>query len=62
MPKLHQKEIVRLDADEVALLLDQVEDGTNLTKGQKKYHAKPKQEMLRCLPFFWEPESVSPNV
>ena len=36
MPKLHQKEIVRLDADEVALLLDQVEDGTNLTKGQKK--------------------------
>ena len=42
MPKLHQKEIVRLDADEVALLLDQVEDGTNLTKGQKKYHDKTK--------------------
>ena len=28
LPKLHDKEIVRLDADEVAVLLDQVEDGT----------------------------------
>lgn len=42
MPKLHQKEIIRLDADEVAILLDQVEDGTNLTKSQKKYHEKTK--------------------
>ncbi len=38
LPKLHEKEIVRLDADEVAILLDQVEDGTNLTKAQKRYH------------------------
>lgn len=42
MPKLHQKEIVRLDADEVAILLDQVEDGTKLTKSQQKYHDKTK--------------------
>lgn len=42
MPKLHQKEIVRLDADEVAILLDQVEDGTKLTKSQLKYHEKTK--------------------
>ena len=42
MPKLHQKEIVRLDADEVAVLLDQVEDGTKLTKSQQKYHEKTK--------------------
>lgn len=42
MPKLHQKEIVRLDADEVAVLLDQVEDGTSLTKSQQKYHEKTK--------------------
>lgn len=42
MPKLHQKEIVRLDTDEVAILLDQVEGGTNLTKSQKKYHEKTK--------------------
>lgn len=32
MPKLHDKEIVRLDPNEVAILLDQVEDGTKMTK------------------------------
>lgn len=42
MPKLHEKEIVRLDADEVSMLLDQVEDGTKLTKSQLKYHDKTK--------------------
>lgn len=42
MPKLHEKEIIRLDADEVAVLLDQVEDGTKLTKSQLKYHEKTK--------------------
>ncbi|NLL76749.1 MAG: tyrosine-type recombinase/integrase [Clostridiales bacterium] len=42
MPKLHEKEIIRLDADEVSVLLDQVEDGTKLTKGQLKYHEKTK--------------------
>ena len=42
LPKLHEKEIVRLDADEVAILLDQVEDGTKLTKSQQKYHEKTK--------------------
>jgi site-specific recombinase XerD len=34
LPKQHEKEIVRLDADEVAILLDQVEDGSQLTKSQ----------------------------
>ena len=42
MPKLHQKEIVRLDADEVAILLDQAEEGTKLTKSQQRYHEKTK--------------------
>lgn len=40
MPKLHEKEIIRLEPDEVALLLDQVEAGTNLTKKQLDYHSK----------------------
>lgn len=40
MPKLHEKEIVRLEPDEVATLLDQVEAGTNLTKKQLEYHSK----------------------
>ena len=40
LPKMHEKEIVRLDADEVAILLDQVEDGDKLTKNQLRYHNK----------------------
>lgn len=42
MPKLHEKEIVRLDADEVSELLDTVESGDKLTKSQMKYHEKTK--------------------
>lgn len=42
MPKLHEKEIVRLDADEVAILLDNVESGQKLTKQQLHYHEKTK--------------------
>ncbi|MCM1263074.1 MAG: tyrosine-type recombinase/integrase [Butyrivibrio sp.] len=38
LPKLHDKEIIRLDADEVAELLDMVEDGSNLSKSQKRCH------------------------
>lgn len=38
LPKLHEKEIVRLDADEVAILLDQVEDGTGLSPTQQRFH------------------------
>ncbi len=41
-PKIHQKEIVRLEPDEVATLLDMVEDGEKLTKSQLKYHGKTK--------------------
>lgn len=40
MPKLHEKNIVRLDVDEVSLLLDQVEQGNKLTKKQQTYHNK----------------------
>lgn len=42
MPKLHEKEIVRLDPDEVAILLDTVETGEKLTKKQLQYHQKNK--------------------
>lgn len=41
-PKIHQKEIIRLEPDEVATLLDMVEDGEKLTKSQLKYHNKTK--------------------
>ncbi|NLZ80582.1 MAG: tyrosine-type recombinase/integrase [Clostridiales bacterium] len=49
MPKLHQKEIIRLDIDEVALLLDQVEQGDKLTEREKHYHAKTKIRDLALL-------------
>ncbi len=40
MPKIHEKEIIRLDFNEVAELLDMVEHGDKLTKGEQKYYAK----------------------
>lgn len=49
MPKLHQKEIVRLDADEVSILLDQVEIGDKLTKSQQKFHGKTKTRDVAIL-------------
>jgi len=37
-PKIHDKNIVRLEVDEVARLLDEIESGESLTDTQKKYH------------------------
>ncbi len=42
MPKLHEKAIVRLEPNEVAMMLDKVEAGDGLTKSQMKYHEKTK--------------------
>jgi len=42
LPKLHSKEIIRLDPNEVATLLDQVEDGSKLSKKELTYHSKTK--------------------
>lgn len=49
LPKLHEKEIVRLGVDEVAILLDQVEEGIGLTKSQQKYHNKTKVRDIALL-------------
>ncbi len=49
LPKLHEKEIIRLDADEVALLLDAVESGDALTERQKNFHRKTKYRDLAIL-------------
>lgn len=49
LPKLHEKEIIRLDVDEVALLLDEVEKGESLTDKQKAYHEKTKVRDLALL-------------
>ena len=49
LPKLHEKEIIRLDIDEVALLLDEVERGENLTDKQKEFHNRTKIRDLALL-------------
>ncbi len=49
MPKLHEKEIIRLDPDEVATLLDLVENGEELTETEKRYHRVTKTRDLALL-------------
>ncbi len=49
LPKLHDKEIIRLEIDEVARLLDEVEAGDKLTEKQKAYHAKTRVRDLALL-------------
>ena len=50
MPKLHQKEIIRLDPGEVASLLDYIEHaGDGLSKHQKAYYEKTKVRDLALI-------------
>lgn len=49
LPKLHDKEIIRLDIDEVASLLDEVEQGDALTEKQKAFHNRTKLRDLAML-------------
>ncbi|MBE5939858.1 MAG: integrase [Lachnospiraceae bacterium] len=49
MPKLHQKEIIRLETNEVAILLDEAERGDKLTKNQQYFHEKTKNRDLALL-------------
>ena len=49
VPKQHEKEIIRLEPHEVAILLDQAEDGTKLTKKELEYHKKTKYRDVAIL-------------
>ena len=49
MPKIHDKAIVRLDVDEVAQLLDEVESGEKLTSRQQMYHERTKTRDMAIL-------------
>lgn len=42
LPKLYSKEIIRLDSDEVAMMIDEAENGEGLSERQKSYHNKTK--------------------
>ncbi len=49
LPKLHEKEIIRLEADEVVSLLDEVEKGESLTEKQKQYHKRTRVRDLALM-------------
>ncbi len=49
MPKKHEKAIIRLESDEVADLLDLVENGSKLTKSEAVYHNKTEKRDLALL-------------
>ncbi|HBF64599.1 MAG TPA: integrase, partial [Clostridium sp.] len=45
-PKIHDKQIVRLDVNEMADFLDAVESGGKLSDHQKVYHERTKKRDL----------------
>ena len=49
MPKRHEKVITRLEVDEVARLLDLVEDGEQLTPRQRSFHQQTKERDLALI-------------
>ena len=50
MPRIHEKEIIRLEADEVASLLDFIEKGGDNLTGQKRmYYEKTKERDLAII-------------
>lgn len=49
LPKRHDKQIIRLEPNEVAVLLDQVEDGAKLTKKELEFHRKTKVRDIALL-------------
>ena len=49
LPKQHEKAIIRLDIDEVAQLLDNVESGEQLTDKQRAFHEKTKVRDLALI-------------
>ena len=51
-PKIHDKEIIRLEVDEVVKLLDQSEDGDKLTRMQKGFHKHTKNRDFAMLSLF----------
>ncbi len=52
MPKRHQKPIIRLEIDEVARMLDLVENGEMQTEHQKKYNEHTRARDLAILTLF----------
>jgi site-specific recombinase XerD len=51
-PKIHEKAIIRLDVDEVAKLLDEIESGDGLSEKQKHFHNITKLRDLALITLF----------
>lgn len=51
-PKIHEKEIIRLEPDEVAKLLDEAEAPENLTRREITYNRRTKERDLAMLTLF----------
>ena len=49
VPRVKEKNIIRLDANEVAQLIDNVESGEKLTKAQKRWHEKTRDRDLEII-------------
>lgn len=49
VPRVKEKNIIRLDANEVAQLIDNVESGEKLTKAQKRWHEKTRARDLAII-------------
>ena len=52
LPKLHEKEIIRLDINEMVNLINLAESGDNLTERQKAYHKNTKIRDVAILTMF----------
>lgn len=51
-PKLHEHAIIRLEPNEVAVLLDQAESGANLTEKQRAFHKNTQLRDIAILTLF----------
>jgi site-specific recombinase XerD len=49
MPKVHEKNIIRLDVDEVAKFLDEVDSGEDLSDRQKRFHEQTRTRDLAMM-------------
>lgn len=52
MPKIHEKEIIRLDVNEVVNLLNEAESGDMLTKAQQRFHKANRLRDVAILTLF----------
>lgn len=58
IPKVRDKEIIRMNRDEMDDFLNQVEYGNFKSSRQNAYHEKQKYVILRLLLFFFQQEYV----